>query len=202
MKNVKGSTGYRSVLSGFVAATEAVAFEELHKPYLELIPREPSRILDVGAGVGRDASVLASMGHDVVAIEPTPEFLATAKRLHSATRVEWIDDSLPELSSLGSEAKPFDFVLASAVWHHLDQSERAIAMSRVAELVAAGGVFALSLRHGPPGAGTHTFPTDHQQTITSAIGSGFETLVSLTDLPSLIAGKSNVKWSKLAFRRV
>lgn len=202
MEGVQGTKGYRSAVELFIAATNAVAFEELHAPYLGLIPRKPSRVLDVGAGIGRDAFVLASMRHDVVAVEPTPELLAAAKRMHGAARIEWIDDSFPELARLGSAANQFDFVLASAVWHHLSDSERAIAMSRVAELVRVGGVFALSLRNGPAGAGTHIFPTDHRQTISSAIGLGFETVVALTDQPSLIAGKNDVTWSKLAFRRV
>lgn len=202
MKNVKGTTGYESVVEGFISATEAVEFEVLHKPYRALIPTKPSRVLDVGAGTGRDASVFASMGHDVVAVEPMAEFLTAAKELHTSPSIRWVDDSLPELKQLDAETGQFDFVLASAVWHHLDDSERATAMMRIAELTHPGGTFALSLRNGPAGGGTFVFPTDHLQTIELAIGAGFESIMATTDQPSLMVGKKNVKWTMLALKRL
>lgn len=202
MKNVKGTQGYGADVDRFIFVTEEVDFEELHQPYLGLIPTEPSRVLDTGAGVGRDSAVLASMGHSVVAVEPMPEFLDAARRLHDSPNIQWVHDSLPELEKLGDELDQFDFVLASAVWHHINMTERTVAMSRIADLVRTGGILAMSLRNGPVGAGTHTFPTDYNQTIESAIDFGFKMMLALTDQPSLIAGKGEVKWSKLAFKRL
>lgn len=37
MENVPGTTGYRSAVDRFIEATEAVAFEDVHKPFLELL---------------------------------------------------------------------------------------------------------------------------------------------------------------------
>jgi len=202
MENVEGIAGYSTVVERFVAVTEGIDFEALHGPYLDLIPTAPSRVLDAGAGVGRDASVFASMGHKVVAIEPMPEFLATARELHDSPSIQWIDDSLPRLEKLSKNSERFDFVLASAVWHHISYAERTVAMSRIAELTNPGGIFALSLRNGPVGGGSHIFSTDYRQTIELATGYGFETKIAVTNQPSLIAGKSNVKWSKLAFKRL
>lgn len=202
MENVKGTTGYSSVAKGFITATVAMNFKELHRPYLELIPTAPSRVLDVGAGAGRDASVFASMGHSVTAVEPMPEFLTAARKLHNSPNIRWVDDSLPDLSNLDDSPAQFDFVLASAVWHHLDDSERVVAMSRIAELTRRGGTFALSLRNGPAGGGTHVFPTDLHQTTELAKNFGFESVVSIDDQPSLMAGKSKVKWSMLALKRL
>ena len=202
MENVKGTMGYGAVVKKFVSATEAVDFEALHKPYRELIPSMPCRVLDVGAGSGRDASVFESMGHKVTAVEPLSEFLIEAKKLHNSDSIKWINDSLPKLEKLGEEdLSSFDFVLASAMWHHLDIQERILAMKRVAKLTRSGGIFALSLRNGPAGGGTHVFPTNQQDTIESAKEEGFDVVVSLTDQPSLMAGKTAVKWSMLALRR-
>ena len=34
-------------------------------------PAAPGLVLDVGAGIGRDAAWLAGLGHDVIAVEPS-----------------------------------------------------------------------------------------------------------------------------------
>lgn len=203
MENVIGTTGYGAVVKKFVEATEAVDFAALHESYREWIPEVPSCLLDVGAGSGRDAAMFASMGHEVVAVEPMAQFLAEARKLHNSPSIKWVDDSLPKLESLGEEyAGTFDFVLASAVWHHLDESERKVAMLRIARLTRAGGTFALSLRNGPAGGGTHVFPTNQNQTIELAEEAGFEVLMTLIEQPSIMAGKSNVRWSMLALKRL
>ena len=51
-----------------------------------LIPATPSRVLDVGAGTGRDAAALAALGHSVVAVEPTPELRAHGQRCTAKPR--------------------------------------------------------------------------------------------------------------------
>lgn len=201
MNDIPGSRGYNSSIEQFVRATNAVSFEELHEPFLELIPTSPCQILDVGAGVGRDASVLAGMGHEVFAVEPLLEFRIAGMTLHSASSIHWLDDSLPELATLGNNNEQFGFVLASAVWHHLNAAERGVAVSRLFSLLKPGGILALSLRNGPAGAGSHVFPTDPQCTISVAEKVGFEMIASVLNLPSLIAGKVDVTWSKLAFKR-
>ena len=199
---VDGIAGYDKVVEKFIQGTEAIDFTALHEPYLHLIPNNPSKILDIGSGVGRDAHKLADMGHEVVAIEPMPQFLEAARKLHSNQNIHWVNDSLPLLEKLeDQEIAQFDFVLASAVWHHIDNPEREFAMERISELVCTDGIFALSLRNGPVGGGTYQFPTNHQHTIALAEQYGFEVLVALRDQPSLMAGKSKVKWSKIAFRR-
>ena len=199
MAQVNGTKGYSEVTERFIKATEAINFTELHQSIIEFIPTKPGRVLDVGAGIGRDASVLAEMGHMVVAVEPTVEFLAAARKLYDSPHIEWIDDSLPMLLKLGDQPDPFDFVLASAVWHHLDDAERQHAMVRISKLLCPQGVFALSLRHGPAGAGTHVFSTDGQRTAELAETCGLTTLLHLPNQPSLMKGKENVTWTRLAF---
>ena len=201
MTQVNGTNGYAEMVERFIEQTEAVDFYELHRPFFEFIPTVSSRVLDVGAGVGRDAAALASMGHNVVAVEPLVDFLAAAKNLHNSPNIDWVSDTLPMLIKLGDTPNQFHFVLASAVWHHIDDTERRSAMSRISQLLCPGGVFALSLRNGPAGGGTQVFPTDAHQTIEIAKSFGFETLLNLPNQPSLIKGKKDVLWTKLAFEQ-
>ena len=53
-----------------------------------------------------------------------------AMRLHPSPEIEWIDDGLPELR-LVRERGPFDLVLMTAVFMHLDAAQRAEAMPNV-----------------------------------------------------------------------
>lgn len=200
MLQVKGTEGYSAVTERFITATHKIAFQDLHQSILKFIPTDSSNVLDVGSGIGRDAAALADMGHTVVAVEPTSEFLLVAQRLYG-TSIEWINDSFPFLLSLGDRNEGFDFVLASAVWHHLDQRERRIALSRIADLLRPTGIFALSLRHGPAGVGTHIFPTDGQETVRDAERVNLKPLQVLGNQPSLVKGKRNVTWTRIVLQK-
>lgn len=201
MDHVKGTAGYGQAVERFTAATQAIPFAVLHQAFLDVIPAAPSHLLDVGAGIGRDASVLAERGHHVVAVEPTKAFLDVARRLYDAPRIQWVNDSLPTLAKLGPLAGHFDFVLASAMWHHLHPAEQQAAMQRIAGLICSGGIFALSLRHGPAGAGRHVFPTCGQRTIEEADACGLVCIRHLSHQPSLMAGKEGVTWTRLVLEK-
>ena len=99
-RGVSGTEGYAAEADVLARQYESITFAEAHAPYLHLIPTAPSRVLDIGAGTGRDAAALAEMGHEVVAAEPTAEMRAHAARLHPSPRIEWVDDSLPDLAML------------------------------------------------------------------------------------------------------
>lgn len=195
---VKGTTGYADVVEHFIEATCSLRFETLHASFLELIPSKPGQVLDVGSGVGRDSVVLATMGHKVTAVEPEPVFRQAAKRLHDSPRINWVDDALPSLANVSGR---FDFILISAVWHHLDDSERERSMSRLSDLLTDGATLALSLRHGPAGAGSHVFPVDGKNTIQLARSFDLDCIRSYFDQPSQMAGKDDVTWTQLAFAR-
>lgn len=85
MLQVKGTEGYSAVTERFITATHKIAFQDLHQSILKFIPTDSSNVLDVGSGIGRDAAALADMGHTVVAVEPTSEFLLVAQRLYGTS---------------------------------------------------------------------------------------------------------------------
>ncbi len=139
--------GYATMAStDHARAYEVIVPDTLYTPVRDLFPAAPCRVMDLGAGTGRDAAWLDAQGHRVVAVEPVPELRDVAMRLHSSPQIDWRDDRLPELATI---VGAFDFVLASGVWQHLDRPQRGAAMRRIAELLAPAGRLILSLRHGP-----------------------------------------------------
>jgi len=119
---------------------------DLKQRLAQLLPTAPARVLDVGAGTGRDAAALAARGHRVVAVEPVRELREVAQGLHPDADVRWVEDSLPELSRLDGT---FEVILLSAVWMHLPPDARGRAMERLAALLASSGLLIVSLRRGP-----------------------------------------------------
>ncbi|MEM6807308.1 MAG: class I SAM-dependent methyltransferase, partial [Bacteroidota bacterium] len=74
MTQIQGTKGYESGVERFATATESISFEVLHQEFLAFLPEQKSMILDIGAGIGRDAYVLAEKGHEVIAAEPLAAF--------------------------------------------------------------------------------------------------------------------------------
>jgi SAM-dependent methyltransferase len=194
------TAGYAREAPALLAAYEAIAVEDVHRPVWHLLPTDPGRLLDIGAGTGRDAAHFAAMGHRVVAVEPVDELRDGARRLHPSPRIEWLKDGLPALAHLRARGETFDAVLATAVWMHLDEGQRAEAMPNVASLVAPGGMLILSLRHGPIPPGRRMFDVSAEETIGLAAREGLASVVS-TVTASVQAGKPDVTWSRLAFRK-
>lgn len=125
---------------------EALTFEQVHSPILKFLPTSPARILDVGAGTGRDASALAMRGHDVVAAEPSRAFREIGKQVHPSSRIAWMDDRLPALEQVLAMGSTFDAILSSAVWMHLDGRAQTYAMQVLANLLIDSGRLFVTFR--------------------------------------------------------
>jgi protein-L-isoaspartate O-methyltransferase len=196
-----GTTGYDRVAAALLSTR--LPFEEVHRHVLHLLPAPPGRILDVGSGPGHDAAILATRGHAVTAVEPTPELRDGARTLYGDLPINWVDDSLPALARLASEnPAPFDFILVEGVWAHLSQTERAEAYPVLAAMLADGGVIAISLRHGPAAPGRITHPVTAAESMKLAEASGLRTLVNVdTGSIQAVNVASGVTWTRMAFGR-
>lgn len=196
---VPGAAGYAEAAPRLL--DRRLAFDEVHAPYLHLLPAPPSCILDIGSGPGHDAATLAAMGHRVVAVEPEPDLLGGAIALHGESHITWIADALPRLDAVAALGRRYDFILMSGVWMHLDETERREAMPRVAALLTPGGVLALSLRHGPVPAGRLMFEVGGGETIALARTCGLVPVVEARR-DSIQPGNraAGVTWTILAFR--
>jgi SAM-dependent methyltransferase len=198
---VSGSlAGYADEASSLLRTYERISPETLHRPVWHLIPAVPSRLLDIGAGSGRDAAHFAAIGHRVVAVEPVDAMREGAMKLHPSPTIEWLADALPSLVHVRARGETFDAVLATAVWMHLDENERAEAMPAVASLVAPGGVLILSLRHGPIPPGRRMFDVSAEETIALAVRQGLACLVNAVTA-SVQAHQPDVTWTRLGFRK-
>lgn len=195
-----GTAGYEAATDRFIEATLAINFRKLHKNFLPFLPRNAGRVLDAGAGIGRDAAVLAAMGHTVTAVEPAAGLRNAGKTLYAGAGIEWIDDALPGLVAL-SDHHRFDFLLVSGVWHHLKPEEQDKALQRMAVLLQPEGILALTLRNGPAGVGTHVFPTSAARTLNVANSCGLTPRLLLEQQPSLMPGKEQVSWTKIVLQK-
>jgi len=196
-----GTQGYAEQAAELIPQYESISFVAHHEAELHLLPMVPSRILDIGAGTGLDAAWFAEQGHSVLAVEPTAEFRHAAMRLHPSPLIEWLDDALPNLDAVMGRAQCFDVLMLSAVWMHLDEAERGMAMPRVVSLLAPEGLMVLSLRHGPVPAGRRMFAVSGEETMELARRHGLRTVLN-THTGSLQARNraAGVTWTRLAFK--
>ena len=66
---ISGTENYAKEAPELLKRYESISFADAHRLVMHLIPTAPSRVLDIGAGTGRDAAGFAALGHSVV--EPT-----------------------------------------------------------------------------------------------------------------------------------
>ena len=56
-----GTEGYGETADERVKQYESLAFADVHSSILHLFPAAPSRLIDIGAGTGRDAAAFAEL---------------------------------------------------------------------------------------------------------------------------------------------
>jgi 2-polyprenyl-3-methyl-5-hydroxy-6-metoxy-1,4-benzoquinol methylase len=77
----------------------------------------------LGAGSGHAEAWLASLGFEVIAIEPSAGMRAETQRLHQSTQIQWLDDSLPDFQVTQRLDFSFDVILLSRVLMHLRSTD-------------------------------------------------------------------------------
>ena len=115
---------YETHAAEAAARYESVAAEQINAWLLDLLPKRRAVVLDVGAGSGRDTAWLTSLGHEVVAADPSAAMRAQARRWHPDLGVQYLPDRLPELTKTFRTGISFDFILVNAVWMHVAPADR------------------------------------------------------------------------------
>jgi 2-polyprenyl-3-methyl-5-hydroxy-6-metoxy-1,4-benzoquinol methylase len=192
--------GYAADAAELVPRFEALSSAEVLAPVLEVLPAAPCRVLDVGAGTGRDSAWLAGRGHRVVAAEPVEPFRRAGAALHP--ELHWVDDRLPDLARLAASGERFDLILLVGVWQHLRPEEHRPAIAALAGLLDPGGLLMLSLRHGTGSPARLCFPAVPDEIVAHAAAAGLD-LELRRAAPSIqqCNRDAGVTWTWLAFRR-
>ena len=138
----------------------STSFIQVHQSWHQLLPsileNSNARILDIGAGSGRDAKFIAQAAVNkhgdknatqVIAVEPANLLAELGARQTVGLNVKWLTDSLPALSIITKQEISFDLILLSAVWMHIPISDRARSIRKLANLLKPGGKLVISLRH-------------------------------------------------------
>jgi SAM-dependent methyltransferase len=194
--------GYaKSATPELIARYNELDCAEVYAPVLDLLPQTPVRIVDIGAGTGRDAAWFATAGHRVLAVEPVKELHEPAIRQHISPNIEWLDDRLPTLHKAQSYGR-FDLITLCGVWQHIKNSDRQLAMQNLGRIAASGSKMVMSLRHGPAPANRPVFAICPDETIELAKQCGFS-LLRRVETGSIQAGNRalGVNWTWLAFER-
>lgn len=196
MTSANAIAGYTAQAAQLVVRYDAIPNEIWYAPVRHLLPATPARVIDIGAGTGRDARWLATMGHAVTAVEPVPAFVAAGQAQDGA---RWITDALPALPQALALDEHFDLIILSAVWQHLDARERQAAAPVLRRLAAAGATLLMALRHGPASTDRPVWPIDVDDTAQLLAGAGFRETFRTSArsiLPANLA--AGVHWTWLA----
>ena len=190
-------------------------FEEVHQSWSQFLPsiidNPHARILDLGAGAGRDAKYLAQLAEKqhgasnqikVFAVEPS-NLLAQLGELQTRhLKVTWLEDSLPALSTVTKQEISFDLILLSAVWMHIPPGDRARSIRKLANLLKPGGKLVISLRHGQnqeefTQRKMHLVCADELKRLATVVG-----LITILETPKEAdkLGRDHVSWQTLVLQ--
>lgn len=183
------------------------SFEQVHQPWLEyltpILNKPDARILDLGAGAGRDSKYLAQQGASnnisVTAIEPAAMLAELGKQYTQGLNVRWLQDSLPDLTTVTKQEVSFDLILLSAVWMHIPETQRSRSLRKLANLLKPGGKLVISLRHGPSGDERNMLDVCSDQLLHMSKEFGLSPLL-VTDKNADVIGRESVTWQTVVLQ--
>ena len=183
------------------------SFQEVHAAWAQFLPsilnKADARILDLGAGAGRDSKYLAEQGQanniSVVAVEPAKVLAEIGQQQTLGLNVKWLEDSLPALDVVSRQEVSFDLILLSAVWMHIPQSDRPRALRKLANLLKPGAKLVISLRHGPSGdeRKMHEVSTEELELLAKSLGLS---VILATEHDSDKLGRDSVHWQTVVLQ--
>lgn len=113
---------------------------------MSLLPNKGARVLDVGAGCGRDVTRLRNAGYDAVGVDASPAMVELGRREYGLQPQHLLVDELPALSTLRERTNaPFDAVLVAATLQHVSENDLLDALYQLKNQVAPGGFLVVSV---------------------------------------------------------
>jgi SAM-dependent methyltransferase len=191
---------YHKAAPAFALRYNSVTFEEVHGALAPYLPAAPSEVADIGAGSGRDARALAQLGHRVTAVEPAAAFRIGAGRLNADAAIRWVDDRLPNLSTIKREGRHYAFVLCSAVLMVLRPEQLRPSFKAMASILAKAGRLAVTVRDPADGEPPGLFHRHSSAEIIEAAQFAGLLLLDEQALPDAL-GREPLHWRSLVFER-
>jgi 2-polyprenyl-3-methyl-5-hydroxy-6-metoxy-1,4-benzoquinol methylase len=131
---------YNSHAGAYFASTVHLKMDEIYQPFLDLVP-PGGRILDAGAGSGRDTKAFLSMGYKVTAVEPASALADLADKFtgQQSIQLAFCDMQFD---------KEFDGIWACASLLHIPKNDIVEVLDRFTRALKPKGVIYLSLKEG------------------------------------------------------
>ena len=188
---------YETHAAEAAARYESVAAEQINAWLVDLLPKRRAVVLDVGAGSGRDTAWLTSLGHEVIATDPSAAMRAQARKWHPKLGVQYLPDGLPELTKTFRTGISFDFILVNAVWMHVAPADRKRAFRKLVTLLKPGGIIAYTLRE-PIASGRDMHPVSGAEIEELARQHG--AFVERRSDGADFLGRTPIRWEQVAVR--
>jgi protein-L-isoaspartate O-methyltransferase len=188
---------YSTNATSISAQYDGLDFKSVHADWLDYIPEEGS-VLDIGAGSGRDARHLAQKGLSVTAVEPSNGLREIGIENSKSYNITWLDDSLPELSSVFKLETKYDLILLSAVWMHIPKSNRDRAIRKLSNLLKPNGKIIISLRHGVSPDERVMYDVSSSELATLATEYGLQCKILSDGVNQDTLGRDDVTWETVA----
>jgi SAM-dependent methyltransferase len=180
----------------YVANTKNVDMADVHDRFVRHLPNG-GRVLDVGAGAGRDSQAFLAQGFDVVAVEPSPKL---ASHLRGIVGLKVVERRAEEIE----EAESYDGIWACASLLHLDDERLDIAMSCLRRSLKPGGIIYVSFgtrrREGRDSGGRFFHDMSDDDLVFLVKRHGLKPLESWHS-DSKLMDANNVDWNNLIARK-
>lgn len=171
--------------------------------YLSAAFAAGSRLLDVGAGSGRDLAALLRNGFDAYGVEPIDELRAEAIRRHAELQDRLLPGELPEIGTpFGGQ---YDGLLCSAVLMHVPEKDLFDAVFALRGLLKPRGRLLISLPLARTDVGSDgrdasgrlfsPYTAEHLQLLFERVG--FQQIGRWDDDDAL--GRTGTRWFSLLF---
>ncbi len=99
---------------------------------------KPCKVLDLGAGNGRNSLYLSARGFDVTAVDSNPDAIAALKSIIAAEGINNIDAHVYDINEANLNSQ-YDFIVGTVVLMFLDPSRIAAVVGNMQQATNAGG---------------------------------------------------------------
>ncbi|KPW44789.1 hypothetical protein ALO95_102041 [Pseudomonas syringae pv. antirrhini] len=199
LKNSASWASYDSESIKYFDTYSKLYFSNIHRQFIRFLPESPNaKVLDIGSGSGRDALSLARRGYQVTAVEPSEKMLDLAKTKNNHKNIAWLNDCLPDLSSL--DKNTYDFVLMSAIWMHIAPHERKSSLKRISSLLKEDSYLAITLRIGKPDLSRTMYSVSEEELLTQSFETNLDPIYISREIKDPL-NRNEVTWKKIVLQK-